>query len=29
MPEKNLEVVARAIAAVNQRDIDGYLACSH
>jgi ketosteroid isomerase-like protein len=27
MSQENLEVVERAIAAVNARDIDGYLAC--
>jgi len=27
MPEENVETVARAITAINQRDIDGYLAC--
>jgi ketosteroid isomerase-like protein len=27
MSEENLEVVERAIAAINERDIDGYLAC--
>ena len=27
MSEENLKVVKRAIAAVNERDIDGYLAC--
>ena len=27
MSEENVEVVERAIAAINERDIDGYLAC--
>ena len=27
MSQENVEVVKRAIAAVNERDIDGYLAC--
>jgi len=27
MSQENLEVVARAIAVINERDIDGYLAC--
>ena len=27
MSEENVEIVKRAVAAVNQRDIDGYLAC--
>ena len=27
MSEENVEVVERAIAALNERDIDGYLAC--
>jgi ketosteroid isomerase-like protein len=27
MSQKNVEVVRRAVAAVNRRDIDGYLAC--
>ncbi len=27
MSQDNLEVVARAIAAINERDIDRYLAC--
>jgi ketosteroid isomerase-like protein len=27
MSEENVEIVERAIAAINERDIDGYLAC--
>ena len=27
MSQENVEVVKRAVAAINQRDIDGYLAC--
>jgi hypothetical protein len=27
MSQENVEIVKRAIAAVNERDIDGYLAC--
>ena len=27
MSQENVEIVKRAVAAVNQRDIDGYLAC--
>jgi ketosteroid isomerase-like protein len=27
MSEENVEIVKRALAAVNERDIDGYLAC--
>src|SRR5215204_5686515 len=27
MSEENVEVVERALAALNERDIDGYLAC--
>jgi ketosteroid isomerase-like protein len=27
MPEENVEIVERALAALNERDIDGYLAC--
>ena len=27
MSQENVEIVRRAVAAVNQRDIDGYLAC--
>ena len=27
MSQENVEIVQRAIAAVNDRDIDGYLAC--
>ena len=27
MSQENVEMVKRAVAAINQRDIDGYLAC--
>ena len=27
MSQENVELVKRAVASVNQRDIDGYLAC--
>jgi hypothetical protein len=27
MSQENVEIVERAVAAINQRDIDGYLAC--
>jgi ketosteroid isomerase-like protein len=27
MSEENIEIVERALAAINERDIDGYLAC--
>src|SRR3954453_20227636 len=27
MSQENVEIVRRAVAAVNQRDVDGYLAC--
>ncbi len=27
MSEENVEIVRRAVAAINERDIDGYLAC--
>ena len=27
MSQENVEIVKRAVAAINQRDIDGYLAC--
>ena len=27
MSQENVEVVKRAISAINERDIDGYLAC--
>jgi len=29
MPEENVEVVSRAIAAINDRDVDAYLALCH
>ncbi len=29
MPEENVEIVSRAIAAINERDVDAYLALCH
>ena len=29
MSQENVEIVRRAVAAINQRDIDGYLAVLH